>query len=137
MNEFEPQEPSSDETRPEDFVAPRTGEVEATEQNREQGGFVESAEMVAIRARIEQGEPLTEELWTAYNEAGSLLVENITEGDPAHARVEFRLAFAELKIAAGLKDDAWEDLEELSMTSEMDQYPEFGARVLDAIKQTN
>jgi len=137
MIEMEPESSGSAEARPEDWVEPKTDSELRVEINEGGTGFNESEEMVAIRTRIEQGEPLTEELWTAYEEAGSLLVDLITEGDPAYARLEFRLAFAELKIAGGLKDDAWEDLAELAQTSEMVKYPDFGTRVLNAITKTN
>ena len=126
-------EPTSQEGR--DFVAPRTGETELIEQQSERTSFVESAEMAEIRTRIEQGEELTEELYVAYQVAGEELADFITEGDPALARLERQLSCAQLMATAGMKELAAENLVDLTMTPEMNQYPEFGAKVLAAIKE--
>lgn len=130
MNEFEP---TSEEDR--DFVAPRTGEIESTEQTVEPTGFTESAEMIEIRTRVEQGEELTQDLYIAYQVAGEQLADTIIEGDPALARLELQFSCAQLMATAGMKELAAENLVDLTMTPEMDQYPEFGAKVSAALKE--
>lgn len=133
--EKEPGEPVAGESRPENWVEPSTNTEPDLEVVESDTRFAESAEMTALRNQIEQSQEFNPELGAAYYEAGLAIAD--ADGGSSLGKVEFQLAYAELKIKAGYKDEAWEDLGQLSETAEFNDNPSFSDRVRDAIRRTN
>ncbi|MEK7202192.1 MAG: hypothetical protein AAB669_01535 [Patescibacteria group bacterium] len=110
--EREPREPVTGESRPEDFVTPQTGD-ETRLEVAHSGEFVETWAMVEIRARVEQGEELTVELYTTYQAAGEQVVNSFSGNDRNIQNLELQLKCYELQALAGMKGDALEEIHNL------------------------
>ena len=123
--------PSDEETGGSDWVEPRTDDPPKLELVTGPGEFAETPEMASLRERILGGEAKNLDLWTSYYEMGTTLTD--AEGGSALAKLEFQLAFAEMKITTDYLADARGDLEQLTWTPEIDEYPEFGRKVFAAL----
>lgn len=110
--EKEPGEPSADETSPGNL--PETVDQTAPETEEAAAEFVESAEMTAIRARIEKGEELTVELYTAYQIAGENVVKSLPDNERNLANLYMQLDCAKLLAKGGHKSEALEAVNDLA-----------------------
>lgn len=69
--------------------------------------------MIGIRNRVEQGEPLTVELYTAYQIAGESVVRSLSGDEQSLQNLEMQLSCYELQAVGGMGTDAVDQIYDL------------------------